>query len=483
MFPFSASSQEITARWLFVHSQTACGISECESTALEDRMAQCIENTELTNSLDVISIASEVESITGELETLVATFALSGDCLSDTPFFITPLDHFEQIIDSLGDFEMSDFEDSDIALLAERFSTSVLRLNLPFALQTLSIPKPWGQEIWYTGVEERGVCRVKNAGQQHDVPLPWLLSLFPSAFSAGQGQLVLLKILDPRPEPVYGDLYFELHEEKREVYVVTHVDDNAWPSGEGGIRFGFCPKKRSEYQSDADFLADYEQAVQDYRKVRVEIDELYDEQRQAQGYGLNEPLSYEVIAPWEAQLPSDLRQKEQQLRTAMDAFTHLKPLKVGDAVKVPCFLPHSLQHGVRTIEFQTPVYERKILSFAQKVLTQDHWDTADALKLASVASAQDSDLAVLSETDSLKQESVVEFDDFSVKRLTLSANSQIELPNLSYTLVIGIEQTIQCDGSKVQPEQAVMIPSCKDAFLVENRSDSQAVFLIASPVV
>lgn len=483
MLPFSASSQAITPRWLFVHSQTACGMSERESTALEDRMAQCLEHTELVASLDFISIASEVESITGERESLVVTFALVGEQLSDALFFITPLDHFEQVIHSINDFEGNDFKGGNIALLAERFSTSVLRFNLPFALQTLSIPKPWGQEIWYTGVEERGVCRVKNTGQQHDVPLPWLLSLFPKAFSAGQDQLVLLKILDPRPEPVYGDLYFELHEKKQEVYVVTHVDQTAWPSGEGGIRFGFCPKKRAEYQTDADFLADYEQAVQAYRQVRVEIDALYDAQRQAQGYGLNEALSYEVIAPWEAQLPEVLRAQESQLRAKMDAFTHLKPLKVGDVVKVPCFLPHSLQHGVRTIEFQTPVYERKILSFAQKVLTQDHWDTADALKLACVKPAQDSDLAVLSETDSLKQESVVEFDDFTVKRLTLSANSQIELLNPSYTLVIGIEQTIQCDGSNVQPEQAVMIASCQDEFLVDNRSDSKAVFLIASPVV
>jgi hypothetical protein len=63
----------------------------------------------------------------------------------------------------------------------------------------------------------------------------------------------------------------------------------------------------------------------------------------------------------------------------MDDFTWLKPVSVGDVVQVPRLLPHALQHGVRVVEFQTPVYERKILSFGQRVLTQGHWDTEEAV--------------------------------------------------------------------------------------------------------
>ena len=33
-------------------------------------------------------------------------------------------------------------------------------LNAPIPLQPIAIPKPWGQEIWYTGIEQRGVAEV-----------------------------------------------------------------------------------------------------------------------------------------------------------------------------------------------------------------------------------------------------------------------------------------------------------------------------------
>lgn len=471
--PFSVASQrEITPDWLLVSPSIA------PSEPIEGLIQKALQEAHLKNRYRILSLQCDIESVLGR-EALVVTFQLGNKSLSCTPFFMLKASEFDARIAQPSTPLLTD----DFSSLAEQFSASVLCFDQPLSLETVAIPKPWGQEIWYTGVEERGVCHVKGQGAKQCIPLPWLLVLFPQSFSAGQDQLVLLKILDPRPEPVYGDLYFELHEKKQEVYVVTHIDKNAWPDGKGGIRFGFCPKKREQYPSDDAFLTDYEKAVNAYRQVRVEIDALYDQKRLSEGFGLNDALGYDVIAPWETDLPELLREQESQLRAQMESFTHLKSLKLGDVVKVPCFLPHSLQHGVRTIEFQTPVYERKILSFAQKVLTQEHWDTHDALKLASVKPAQDSDLAVLSETDSLKQESVVEFDDFSVKRLTLSAKSQIELTNDAYTLVIGIEQTLQCDGMAVKPEQAVIIPSCKDAFLVENCSDSNAVFLIANPAL
>ena len=146
----------------------------------------------------------------------------------------------------------------------------------PIALSPLAIPKPWGQEIWYTGVEARGVCRFGARDRQ--TPIPWLQAAVPEDELGGAGEaLVLLKILDPVAEPVVGDLYFELHEEKREVYVVTNIDEAAWPDGTGYIRMGFAEDKLKEYAGDvAAFRASYRQAVQDYEVVRREIDALAD---------------------------------------------------------------------------------------------------------------------------------------------------------------------------------------------------------------
>src|SRR5690625_7657891 len=53
----------------------------------------------------------------------------------------------------------------------------------------------------------------------------------------------------PLPVEVVGDLYFELHEEKREVYVVTSIDPQAWPEGIGAIRYGRSEEHTSELQS------------------------------------------------------------------------------------------------------------------------------------------------------------------------------------------------------------------------------------------
>jgi len=217
--------------------------------------------------------------------------------------------------------------------------------GMPLPLRPTCIPKPWGQEIWYTGVEERGVCCFGD--EECRVPIPWLQAVLPDTGTAGEA-LVLLKILDPLPTPVKGDLYFELHEEKREVYVVTRVDPQAWPDGTGYIRYGFDPARVRDHASPQQFRASYLQAVAHYESVRRELDAL------------------------EGQPSEALLAREVALRESMNAFTHLRPLAVGDVVVVPLRLPHSLQHGVRTIEFQTPVYERKILSFAQQVLTQDH---------------------------------------------------------------------------------------------------------------
>ena len=339
-------------------------------------------------------------------------------------------------------------------------------------LEPVHIPKPWGQEIWYTGIEVRGQSTVMAQG--HRVPLPWLLSLMPGFLVADSAEhIILLKILDPLPDERYGDLYFEMHEQKQEVYVVTHIDSLAWPDGVGGIRLGFNQRKRSEFNDDAAFKAAYLTAVRDYEVVRREIDRQLDQQRLAHNMALDDPVDSATLNTWLSALPQALLVLESEKRAAMYAYTAIQDLQVGDVVKVPCFTPHALQHGVRTVEFQTPVYERKILSFTQKVLTQTHWDTEEALEKIALDTPAIPMLEQIHSTTDTVVERVVTFSDFEVLRIRLAARTHYYLPACrTYRLLIVISGSLVCyatDSStptqakytlpqQYLPAQAVLLP-------------------------
>lgn len=365
--------------------------------------------------------------------------------------------------------------------LAKEQGAAWIDLQAPLVLQPISIPKPWGQEIWYTGIEERGQSLVLGEGET--TPLPWVLSVAPQRLTKGlEQQVTLLKILDPLPEEVYGDLYFEMHEEKQEVYVVTHIDEAAWPSGEGGIRFGFDAAKRAQFKSDQEFKAAYLAAVKDYEKVRRDIDSELDKKRSFQGIALDAPVDAATLKGWQSGLDSSVLENENTRRQQMESFSAIKPLALGDVVKVPCFTPHSLLHGVRTVEFQTPVYERKILAFGQKVLTQPHWDTEEALGKLNIQAPEPAPLALLSQTDTAKIEQVVDFDDFEVHRYTLTGCAQISLPDFgAYSLMMVVSGELQQDNSTLLPEMACLLPSSIAGKAVVNRSNSEAIFLLALP--
>ncbi|GAA5316600.1 MAG: hypothetical protein AseanaTS_18040 [Candidatus Pelagadaptatus aseana] len=356
----------------------------------------------------------------------------------------------------------------------------VFCFNDAISLQPIAIPKPWGQEIWYTGIESRGQSNVGSDSSQ--VPLPWLLALMPSALCGNnQHNINLLKILDPLPEPVYGDLYYEQHEEKQEVYVVTHVDPSAWPAGVGGISIGFDDDVRKEFASDEACKKAFAKAVAGYEVVRRKIDDLTDGFRLEQGLSLEEPVMAEELKGWLSRVPSDLLAEEVELRRAMDRFKGVKSLRVGDVLKVPCYTPHSLMHGVRTIEFQTPVYERQIISFAQKVLTQPHWDTQQALASMDINMPDNQLLAVIEESASVLVEEVVNFDSFYVWRLTLKPGGEFYLDALeSYALAIGVEGQANVSQTIITPEQGVLIPGCTGSDQRYIRAGEQGAVLLLS---
>lgn len=380
-----------------------------------------------------------------------------------------------------------------LAAFADEHDIPWLNLSAPLMLDPICIPKPWGQEIWYTGIEVRGQSHV--VAQGHKVPLPWLLSLMPDFLTAGFAeQIVLLKILDPLADERYGDLYFEMHEQKQEVYVVTHVDPAAWPDGTGGIRLGFDQHKRAAFGDDAAFKAAYLAAVRDYEAVRREIDQQLDCQRLAHNIGLNDPVDAATLNEWAKKVPAPLLKREADKRAVMYSFTATKPLRIGDVVKVPCFTPHALQHGVRTVEFQTPVYERKILSFTQKVLTQPHWDTEAALEKISLDAPANPVLEPVHTTADILVERVVTFDDFEVQRIRLAAGRRYQLPAYSaYRLLMVISGSLVCYGTDSSPgaraewhrsylpAQAVLLP----ASLPHSEwcaGEEGSIFLLALPL-
>ena len=270
--------------------------------------------------------------------------------------------------------------------------TTTFYLNEPLFMDPVFIPKPWGQEIWYTGVEKRGVSQILTPHSIHPIPQPWFFAALPKTMLGekySHKNLVLVKILDPLPQEVTGDLYYELHQEKNEVYVVTEISTDV-----GRIKMGISQKKLDEYKNDFSKLKDeFLGVIEKYEIVRRKIDA---------GENSKELLESEI-----------------HFRKAMDEFAGYLDLQVGDVIAVPILLPHALQHGVRVIEFQTPTYERLIISFAQKVLTQNHWDTKLALQLMEIHAPKKTELAQLFCNENYQVELVCSFQDFYSVRVTL----------------------------------------------------------------
>lgn len=316
----------------------------------------------------------------------------------------------------------------------------------PVRLVPVHIPKPWGQEIWYTGMEERGESFVRIG----DAELPLSEYLAHSAgLLANHAPVLLLKILDPKPQAVAGDLYFEVHEEKQEVYIVTHVDAQAWPGGVGGIRFGMDQDKRKSFRDAHQFRAAYLEAVQAYEKIRRQIDE----------HGA-----------------TDLQDDEEQARAHMNSFAAVRDLQVGDVVKVPTWTPHSLLHGVRVVEFQTQTYERYIISFAQQVVTQDHWDSSHAISRMHI------DAPAVEQFDQIEPgiERIATFTDFNVWRVDFAQlTSPLSLPDsVPYAVCMCLTGSIEIGGEHYQPEQACFIPF---SALPNTRLTGSGKLLVAAP--
>ena len=344
----------------------------------------------------------------------------------------------------------------------------IVNINQPLSLEVLNIPKPWGHEGWYTGFEKRGVVRVTD--EYGKTELPHALDLFKKKLLADYSKsLILLKTLNPFPEDVVGDLYYEMHEKKWEVYVVTKIDRTAWPSGEGIIKAGVNPHKISKYQDNyADkwseiFIKDFKKAIYEYEKIRIKID-----------------TSKEEVS-------KEISLKELSLREKAASFIGNCKVKVGDIISFPVFQIHSLRHGIKVIEFQTPHYERLILMFAQKVITQNKWDTADALGKMKMEVYKKPEPKILKKTEGLLVERIVDFPQFSADRISLECkNTWDEQLGGKYHLLINISGCALVypesgDAVFLNPEEALFLPVGMRSYRLKSTGNLPLICLKAMP--
>jgi hypothetical protein len=294
-------------------------------------------------------------------------------------------------------------------------------LDQPVKLLPVTINKPWGHETWHSGMEARGESSVQ--AECGTLPLLSYLSLAPRRL-CGRRPPVLLKTLTSRPEPVAGELYFEIHEHKQEVYVVSEVDERVYPDNVGAIRFGMNQAMRTRYDSDEGFRQAFLAAVRNYEQ---------------ESPGLT------------------ARSTSSDHRNQMLSFINLEPLRRGDALVVPSGVPHSLQAGLTVIEFQTPSYERQIIYASQPVLTQAHWDSLSAIANMSL----EPPAAPLPEAH--PDPVIASFPEFGVRRIRLEATTAQPLPpGLPYAVCMATTDNISiaCARSSLSlaKGQAAFIP-------------------------
>ena len=264
--------------------------------------------------------------------------------------------------------------------------------ELPGLLLPVTVEKPWGREVWYSGVEARGESLVRTG--EGDMPLSEFLHACGRTLP-----VILLKSL----QPTKGSLYLEVHETKSEVYIIDRIDATS-----GRMLLGACPAKRAELGDAAlrDALLD--------TASRAE----------AGAVGID----------------------------AVQAFMRAVDLHPGDAVTIPPRVPHSLLQGVHVIEFQTPVFERKILAASQPVVTQGGWDSEDAVSAMDL-SAQ----GTLTSPAESTSEVIARPPGFTVTRHRLSAGETFTVPAWAVTWMA--DGRVECGGVSFTDRTAFVAPT------------------------
>ena len=278
----------------------------------------------------------------------------------------------------------------------------------PSALRPAIVAKPWGRELWYSGIEARGESGVCTAAGV--VPL--------SRYLVERGRtkpVILLKAL----QATAGNLYLEVHEAKSEVYVVDRID------GTGRMLLGPRPDVLDR-MGDGDFRAALRRAAGEAEAGEATID-------------------------------------------AVHSFMNSVELCPGDAVTIPPRVPHSLQKGVHAIEFQTPVFERKILAASQPVVTQEGWDVDAAVAAMDLSAA-----SVVSSPQECGVSVIARTADFMVARHRISKRNAFSVAPWSVGWVV--RGTLCCREHRFQARTAFVAPAVADM-----HAETEAEVLVATP--
>lgn len=447
-----------------------------------------IQRVEVAGAITDCELASSSSSVILHIEHRQPNWWLKGDDIRPLQVFLLCEEARVRAVGLLGE-SVSEAWPAEIeaAELAEKLRVrggAMFDLDEAMLLNEVVIPKAWGEELWFSGIESRGVATLGDGGGG-EVPLPWLLSAAHQSLGIeSQTAPVLLKILAPMAHSVYGDLYFELHEKKREVYVVTSVDREAWPDGAGAIRMGFDPEVLERHADENEFRLAFLSAIQNYERVRRRIDEMQATLREKEGFAADAPVPIDRRLAWDRELPATLLEEERRGREDMNAFSRLHPLREGEVVQIPTKVPHALQHGVRVIEFQTPDYERKIISFAQRVLNQPHWDSAEALEMMRVDMPPQPVPQSLGEVapGGARLERLTSFPDFEALRLILPPGAEYQFEARErYRLLIGVTGCCEVGTLQLEPEVACLLPPAAASPLRNASVDCEASLLVAKP--
>ena len=375
---------------------------------------------------------------------------------------------------------------------ARRVGAALVSNKEPLRLGVHQVPKPWGREGWYTGIEKRGLSRVVSSTGES--PLPYALGMFPWPILRQHDRVpILLKTLEPHPDEVLGDLYLEVHDEKWETYVVLEVDPRAWPEGVGFLRAGLDPASIERYRAAhgddwrAEAGRDLGQRIGVYEKIRNGIDTMLDEKLRQRGLDPAQPVPPELHHELTASLPAPLREQERRARQEVESVLGKIPLRVGDVVALPPGVLHSLRHGVKVVEFQTATYERMIAMFAQKVLTQSHWDTGKALARMEKAPYAPPVPAPVHDEAGVLAERAVSYPQFTVDRVRLDAGSgwtQETAERYRLLFVVAGSGTLRLPGGSersLAKEDALLVPATLGRFEISAAENGPLTYLDAAP--
>jgi len=327
----------------------------------------------------------------------------------------------------------------------------------PQALRLLpvSIAKPWGRELWYTAVEERGISRADCAGVPVDLP-----RLFSRQGQWGIGdarQLLLLKALVANAGAERGQLYLELHQHKWEAYLVTHLDPRAWPEGVATMRLGTNSQLLTAYGCERRFRRDLAAALHDCESLRAKAHS---------GEGTAAAVSDE----------------EQAARAHLAQFWGYRQIRVGDSVLIPPRIPHGLPHGVRVLEVQTPHYERLVLCFNQRMQTQTAWDIEEGLALMDLADPPPPGATPLPSPSGCRIEELLETPFFVLRRLTLEPGRRLELPlTRLYGLLCVVAGQGSAGSAQLRCGENWLLPAYRGELLLENQGWEPWVLLLTEP--